>query len=74
MNASSCCHATASWNDVDGIWVCDECFRECDIYEDEDEDEAYCSTCNGSGEGVTDIHSCWSCQGTGVEKRIKERV
>lgn len=70
---SSCCHTTASFDDENGIHVCDDCFNECELVSDE-EDEPYCSTCNGSGEGPADGTRCWNCKGSGVEKRVNERV
>lgn len=39
----------------------------CDI-DDDDEDEHYCQSCNGTGEGQWDGASCSSCGGSGFDR------
>jgi len=40
--------------------MCEEC-------EDRGYIEGSCGVCNGSGEGMYDGSTCWSCKGSGVE-------
>ena len=35
--------------------------------EEEDAEEGYCSSCNGTGEGQFDGSRCFSCNGSGEE-------
>ena len=42
-----------------------------DEWENREEDEGYCGSCNGSGEGMYDGSVCSSCAGTGVDKPTK---
>ena len=35
----------------------------------EEIDDGFCTTCNGTGEGMYDGHSCTKCQGSGEYKR-----
>lgn len=33
-----------------------------------EDDEQFCSLCNGTGEGVADTASCLACSGSGLER------
>jgi len=41
-------------------------FSEENIIEEEPNDDAFCSSCNGTGEGSTPDNDCWRCKGSGA--------
>lgn len=59
-------------------WYCTVCGSlDCDPHEDicygcGEESDDICTSCDGTGEGMHDGATCWSCRGSGVKRRASD--